>query len=74
MGVLLYLMVYGEYPFEGKESEIIHKIKREEPNYPTNFDVSPICKLIIQGMLEKNQQIRFDISHPMFEKWYKGEE
>lgn len=75
MGVILYLMVYGEYPFDGtKDSEIIHKIKKEEPKFPTNIEVSQTCKLLIQGMLEKNQQIRLDLSNILFEKWYRGEE
>jgi serine/threonine protein kinase len=75
MGVLLYLMIYGDYPFNGsKDSEIIHKIIKEEPKYPSNIETSLICKLIIQGMLEKNQQIRLELSDPIFEKWYRGEE
>ncbi|NCP98452.1 hypothetical protein GW820_06240 [archaeon] len=75
MGVLLYLMIYGVYPFEGEnDKEIIRKIKKEEPKYPSNVEISLNCKLLIQGMLEKNQHCRIDLSDPLFDKWYKGEE
>ncbi len=67
-------MIYGEYPFDGaKESEIIHKIKKEEPKFPSNIEISLTCKLLIQGMLEKNQLIRLELTNSLFEKWYKGE-
>jgi serine/threonine protein kinase len=72
---MLYLMIYGVYPFDGAtDSEIVNKIKKEEPKYPQNIEISLACKLLIQGMLEKNQQIRLELTDPLFEKWYKGEE
>ena len=79
MGVLLYLMVYGVYPFDGsKESEVIHKILKEDPKFPpigSNIEISTTCKLLIQGMLEKNQQCRIELSDQLFDKWYyRGEE
>lgn len=75
LGVLLYLMLFGVYPFEGKdEKEIIHKIIKEEHKYPPGIEISNTCKYLIDGMLEKNQGLRIELSEPNFEQWYKGGE
>ncbi len=74
LGVILYLMVFGIYPFEGtKDSEIMHKIINEEPKYPSNIEISTTCKYLIDNMLEKNQALRIELSDSNFEKWYKGD-
>ena len=68
-------MVFGIYPFDGqKDSEIIKKIMKEEHTYPTDIPISNTCKLLIDNMLEKNQQLRIELSDILFEKWFKGEE
>jgi len=75
MGVLLYFMLYGYHPFEGSnDSEVVQKILKDDPKFPTNVKVSGTCKALIKGMLEKNQHIRIELTDPLFEKWYRGEE
>jgi len=65
-------MLFGEYPFEGRdEKEIINRIINEEPKYPLYVEITPVCKYLIDNMLEKNQSLRIDISDINFERWYK---
>jgi hypothetical protein len=67
-------MCFGEYPFDGNnDSEIVKKIKHNTPKFPNNIKVSDICKFLILGMLEKNQQLRIDLNDTLFDKWYYNE-
>jgi myosin-light-chain kinase len=52
-GVLLYLMLHGQYPFEGSEDQIFNQIKHRHPRIAHGeLPVSGI--LLIQGLLEKD--------------------
>lgn len=45
LGVILYRMVFGIYPFEGESrKDIFDKIKKGEFDFPPNKTVSLCCK------------------------------
>ena len=72
LGVILYLMVFGQYPFDAqKESDIVNKIIRETLKFPNNILLTKVCYTLLQGMLEKNQAFRMDINDQLFEDWFK---
>ena len=72
-------MVFGSFPFEGKnilfylgsESEITHKIIKEEIKFPSHISVSETCLNLINGLLEKNSCYRADLRSNLFQDWYE---
>ena len=72
-GVLMYILLCGEPPFQGKsEEEIFEKIKKCQYNFkPKEFDeVSNHCKDLIRKLLEPKKRKRIKASealrHPFF--------
>ena len=72
-GVLMYILLCGEPPFQGKsEEEIFQKIKKCQYNFkPKEFnDVSNNCKDLIKKLLEPKKKKRIKASdalkHPFF--------
>ncbi len=71
LGVILFQMLFGQYPFDStKDSEIITKIMRENHKYPSNITISKSGYKLIDGLLEKNQQLRIGITDVLFDEWY----
>ena len=80
MGLILYKMIYGIYPFEGKnDEEIGRKILNEKINFNVYYNDDGkrkkiICsrevKDLLNGMLEKNYLFRIDDDCDLFEKWF----
>lgn len=71
MGVILYLMLFGNFPFDGKcDSEIQNKIVKEPLKFPNNISISKIGYKILNGLLEKNQHLRIDTNDQIFDEWY----
>jgi serine/threonine protein kinase len=80
MGLILYKMIYGIYPFEGKnDEEIGKKILNEKINFNVYYNDDGkrkkiICsrevKDLLNGMLEKNYLFRIDDDCDLFEKWF----
>lgn len=71
LGVILFQMLFGQYPFDAtKDSEIITKIMRENHKYPSNITISKSGYKLIDGLLEKNQQLRIGITDVLFDEWY----
>ena len=80
MGLILYRMIFGKYPFEGKnDEEIGWKILNEKIDfnayyYDDNKRKKIICsrevKDLLNGMLEKNYNFRIDDDCDLFEKWF----
>ena len=74
LGVILYLMVIGKCPFEGKtRSEIFDKIVHEEVTFPAGTKISKTLYALIQGLLKKHPNERIDSLSFWFDKWYKDE-
>ena len=71
MGIILYLMVEGCYPFDGKNTkEIIMSILRGKLEFNKKIKISNPLKTLIGGMLEKNYRFRIDDDSDLFNKWF----
>ena len=71
MGIILYLMVEGCYPFDGKNTkEIIMSILRGKLEFDKKIKISNPLKTLIGGMLEKNYRFRIDDNSDLFNKWF----
>lgn len=67
-------MVFGCFPFEGKnDSEILNKIINEPHKFPSNITVSKSCTNLLNGLLEKNQHLRVDTNDPIYDEWYNDQ-
>ena len=71
MGIILYVMVEGCYPFEGKNTkEIIKSILKGKREFNKKIKISNPLKILIGGMLEKNYRFRIDDNSDLFNKWF----
>ena len=71
LGIILYLMVQGCYPFEGKTTkDIIRSILRDKLEFNKKIKISAPLKTLIGGMLEKNYRFRIDDDADLFDKWF----
>ena len=71
LGIILYLMVQGCYPFEGKTTkDIIKSILRDKLEFNKKIKISAPLKTLIGGMLEKNYRFRIDDDTDLFDKWF----
>ena len=71
LGVILFLMVEGCYPFNGKSTkEIILAILKENIEFNKKIKISNALKNLIGGMLEKNHRFRIDDDSELFNKWF----
>lgn len=74
LGVILFLMLFGYYPFDGsKDSEIVNKIINHKHKFPDHISVTKIALSLLNGLLEKNSQMRLEMNDPLFEQWYEDE-
>lgn len=69
MGTIIFYMVTGKYPFEGKHPlQVMENIKKGSYSFPTNIRISKNCISIIKGLLQVDpeQRLSFDdfFSHP----------
>jgi calcium-dependent protein kinase len=72
LGVILFLMLFGCFPFEGtKECDIINKIIKENHRFPSHISISKSGYDLINALLEKNHQLRIDMNSQLFEEWYR---
>jgi len=55
-GILLFLMLTGQFPFDGEEDVIPSKILSDRLNLPNN--ISPAAKSLLRGLLERNPKTR----------------
>jgi calcium-dependent protein kinase len=71
MGVILYSMLFGCFPFDGaKDSDIVNKIIKENHKFPNNITISKSAYNLINGLLEKNTSLRIELGDPLFQDWY----
>ena len=71
LGVILYLMVFGDYPFDGNsDDDILRKIVNGEYNFPNSIEISKTCKTIITKLLDKKPKLRIDMYDDLFDNWY----
>jgi serine/threonine protein kinase len=73
LGIILYYLLFGRYPFEGsKDSEIYDRIVKEDHVFPNNILLTTSCYKLINGLLAKSPKQRLDMSDPLFEDWFNN--
>ena len=71
LGIILYRMVEGFYPFDGKNyKEIINNIFKNKLEFSPKIKISTPLKQLIEGLLEKNYRFRIDNDNELFNKWF----
>ena len=71
LGVILYRMVEGVYPFDGKNiKEVIKKILKKKIEFNKKIKLSLSLRTLIEGLLEKNHRFRIDNNSDLFNKWF----
>ena len=74
LGVNLYLMLFGVFPFDAKNEEYINsKIINDPLKFPANIPISKKGFNLLNCLLEKNQILRVDTNHQLFDLWYNDE-
>ena len=72
LGIILYRMIEGVYPFDGKNSkEILNNILKKKLEFNKKIKVSLHLKKLIEGMLEKNHRFRIDDDSELFKNWFE---
>ena len=75
MGIILFRMIQGNYPFDGKrDKEIIQKILNSPLEFNKKIKISLKCKSLIQQELEKNNLFRMDSDSELFQNWFEEED
>jgi len=71
LGIILFRMVEGIYPFEGKNAkEIIKSILKDKLEFNKKIKLSNPLKMLIEALLEKNHRFRIDDDSELFNKWF----
>ena len=73
MGIILYRMIEGCYPFEGKnDKETITQIFKAKLEFNQKIKISAPLRQLIEGLLEKNYRFRIDNDSNLFNKWFNN--
>ena len=71
LGIILYRMIEGVYPFEGKNTkEIVLSILKGKLEFNKKIKISYPLRTLIEGLLEKNHRFRIDDDSDLFNKWF----
>lgn len=71
---MLYLMLAGKFPFDGKnDDDVEYKIINEQLKFPSNIIISKSGQRLLNALLEKNQHLRIETTDAMFDEWYNDE-
>ena len=71
LGVILYLMNFKQYPFDGEnDKEIYEKIGNEDLEFPYGIKIKKSLINLLKGMFEKNPKRRIDINDKLFDIWF----
>ena len=74
LGVILYLMIFKTYPFNGENNkEILKKVEKEELTFPNEYKIKKSLAKLLKEMFEKNPKKRIDINDSLFDLWYNDE-
>ena len=72
LGIILYRMIEGVYPFNGKNNkEILNNILKKNLEFNKKIKISKPMKNLIGGMLEKNHRFRIDDDSELFHQWFE---
>ena len=70
LGVCLFTMVCGSFPFTGESlEELIHQIKNKDLEIPDSLNISPLFKDLIPKILDKNTKTRLTIEQIKQHPW-----
>lgn len=78
LGVTLYCLFYGKYPYklneiQGKEyDKILHQIQKENIEFPKDRKISPLFKDFLEKILDKDYKTRLDIRQALNHPWIKA--
>ena len=73
LGVILYRMVEGCYPFEGKNyKETINNIFKSKLEFNPKIKISSPLRHLLEGLLEKNYRFRIDSDNKLFNQWFEN--
>jgi myosin-light-chain kinase len=71
LGIILYLLKFGKFPFDGKNrEEILKNIGYNTVTFPNNNLSTTLFNLLL-GLLEKNPIKRININSNLFELWFE---
>ena len=63
IGIIIYELFYGKTPFNGNNiNELINNILNNNINFENNIFISDDLKNLILGILNKDENLRFDIN------------
>ena len=72
LGIILYLLKFGKFPFDGKnKEEILKNIGYSILTFPNNINLSTTLFNLFLGLLEKNPDKRININSNLFELWFE---
>jgi len=71
VGMLAYLLFVGAPPFKGPKHKIIYQIANNNIEYPPDLD--PVKKSLLQKMLSKNPNERYDADTLLKEEYFHQE-
>eukprot|EP00923_Selenidium_pygospionis_P023379 GHVN01040745.1.p1 GENE.GHVN01040745.1~~GHVN01040745.1.p1 ORF type:complete len:474 (+),score=64.53 GHVN01040745.1:444-1865(+) len=76
LGVMIYLMLFGKYPFEAQDHKtIIQQILKHEPDY-TKGSIQPSVLAVdfMKKLLAKNPETRMSATEALRHPWVSGEQ
>ncbi len=74
LGVILYLMYFKKYPFDGvNNKEIRKKVEREDLKFPIGIKIRKSLVNLLKGMLEKSSKRRIDCNDSLFDLYFNDD-
>lgn len=73
LGIILYLLNFKTFPFEGNDNDVMEKIVNEPVQFPHEKKIKKSLVDLIEGLLMKNPNKRIDINDPLFDIWYNDD-
>lgn len=70
LGVILYAMVCGHYPFNPQDPELSERLKEGKIVYPPDVVISAECRDMIRGLLRPDSETRFSMSSVLTHPWF----
>jgi len=75
LGIILYILFTGNFPFDGKNNtQIMEKIVKQPLIFPKKKKISETLYILLKSLLEKNPINRININSPLFNDWFDDEE
>lgn len=70
LGIMMYLMLFGEFPFYSEnEDALVKKIVEDPVTFPEDISVTEQCKDLLLKILEKDPENRIDLFDLQMHQW-----